>query len=989
MTLNKEQQEAVEYIDGPLLIVAGAGTGKTRVISEKIRFLVKEKKIKAKEILALTYTEKGAQEMDERVSEFLNGHIEPPEISTFHGFCYKVLQNHGLSIGLSGDFKMLTKPEQLLLLYNDFNKLNLKYYKPLANPTSCLKDLLSLFASLKSENITVGEYEREVQRHRSTKVQSEEEKKLLEEKIERISEEAFAYKMYNQILRENNALDYGDIIQLTYNLFNSRESVLAYYQKKFKYILIDEYQDTNIVQNEIIQLLADKHKNICVVGDDDQSIFHFQGASLSNILNFGNIYKGVKKVVLTENYRSGQNILDAAYCLIQTNNPERLEVKSGISKKLKSNSEEAGNIFKVEAVTWENELDYILQGIKNSKKEGLNYKDIAVLFRSHATGEKLLPLLKRNEIPYHVVEGPGLYEQEEIRIIRNIIKFLINPDDSLSLFHLLTLEYFDIDSILIVRLSNFASKNNLSLWTTINNYLSEILGTKQSEKLSLFSAGMEDANGKQISNILKNLEDLIRFQATHSAVQTVYEILYGDFELISLIEKKYEEEVSMKEQKIANLSKFYRRVEKFEYNSKDRTLVHFNEMLEVFIEAGEDPDQESINLDYDAVQLLSMHKSKGLEFDTVFVMGLAIRKFPTANRKNRIAVPEELMKSKIQDTDAHKREERRLMYVSMTRAKQNLHLIYSKTNPGAKREVKPSVFFLEVPDELSEKIIYDKAEISTIQNLFTVQASDIDTFVQANMQVSNLKGSISLSYSNIASYRRCPLQFKYQKIYKIPTEPKAYHQFGRYIHKILENLHHSINQNKTQSLDDMMSYYDKNWYLQSVGLFNEEHKEDYKKQGEEIIRNYYLNNEGSFKKALYLEKRFSFFVGNYKINGAIDRIDPLESSDECEVIDYKTGRPKTEKDLKRDKLAFLQLYIYAIACQDLLNKNATKLTFYYLTDGSKVTISPSPEDLSWAQEVIEETASQIRDNKFEAIPNDFICKICEYNKICPARIKKF
>jgi len=990
IVLNPEQKEAVEYTDGPLLIIAGAGTGKTRVISEKIKYLIKRKGIKASEILAVTYTEKGAMEMEERVGEFIDTRIELPHISTFHGLCFYILQNDGLHIGVSTDFKLLSKAEQLLLIYENFDKLQLDYYKPLSNPTSCLKDLLVLFGNLKSENITVDEYQAlaELSQHKlKDSTVSEEEMRVLEEEVTKIQEEAKAYENYNQILRDNNVLDYGDIIQFTYELFTKRPNILAKYQNKFKYVLVDEYQDTNIVQNEIIKLISDKHKRLCVVGDDDQSVFHFQGASLDNILNFQEVYQDVKKVVLNRNYRSGQKILDASYDLIKNNNPDRLEDMYDISKKLISDGEDKSEINKVICKSWESELEYIAQNIKDLHKEGLPYKEMAVLFRSHKVGSYLLPIFKNYNIPYYVVEGPGLYEQEEIRAIRNMIKFLANPDDSLSLFDVLKQDYFSINFMLLLQLSNLARSRDVSLWKILNNHIKD-LKNSNSDNMSLFDMDLEDDISEGLFTTVDKLKELIAMQAQNSAVHMMYEFLYGKFNYINYIEEKYKDTLSEKEQKIANLSKFYRRVEKFEYSSTDRSLASFDRMLDIFIEAGEDPDQEAVNIDADAVSLLSIHKSKGLEFDTVFLMGLAQRKFPTANRSAKIAIPKELINSTPNTSAKHKQEERRLMYVAMTRAKRKLFLLTSKLSPGSVNEVKPSVFFDEVPDIYCNKIEYTSTNPDKISEIFLVETDKgIDDINKNSLAI--VKKIHNLSYSNIASYRKCPMQFVYQAIYKIPSEPKPYFKFGQYIHRMLEELHKYIKQGKILTEEEFISMYNKKWNLSTVGFESEEHKAEYKKEGERILRSYYKDNKDIWKESLYLEKRFSFFSSNnIKIKGVIDRVDKLEAEDECEIIDYKTGKPKDMKYFKRDKDNCLQLYIYAIACQDQLNINPTKLTFYYLSDGSKIQLEPTPEDLSYAQEVIDDTSKKIKEGLFEADPSEFKCKYCEFNRICKFSAKK-
>jgi len=982
--LNKEQQEAVQYCEGPLLIIAGAGTGKTRVISEKIKYLIKNKGYKPRDILAVTYTEKAASEMEERVSEFLPLSSIPPEINTFHGLCFSIIRNEGLHIGISPDFKLSTTPEQLLLLIDNLSSLKLKHYKPLSNPTGFLSSLLRLFSTFKSENISSDDLKSYI-RSKEDKLDKggidDKDVVILKEDIERRKEELFCYEKYNEILRENNVLDYGDVIMFVYKLFSENKSILKKYQEKYNYILIDEYQDTNIIQNEIIKLLGLGHQKICVVGDDDQSIFRFQGASLSNILEFTTVFPETKKVVLTENYRSGQKILDASYELININNPDRLEERERINKKLVSVNKIEDEIVKVEASSLNSEISYIAQKIKERNRVGVPYSEMAVLYRSHATSELLVPVLKKEQIPFYVMEGVGLYDREEIMEVRNLIKFVVNPDDPISLFQLLRKEKYALDPLFIVRMSRFAEKNNISLWTALNNYLTK--NSKENNNLSLFSAGLDSSQDEKLKQVIEALKKLIELQFEKSAVQVVYEILYGFFGMVAGLETNFQGETIEKEQIIANLAKFYRRVERFELSVKDRSIKYFDKILDTFIEVGEDPEQAEIDINTDCVKLYTIHKAKGLEFDTVFLMGLQTRKFPSDNRGDAIEVPEELIKSPKKTRETHIQEERRLMYVAMTRAKKSLHLIHAKSSPEAKKEIKASIFFNEVNNKYCNVVDYNQEIKLTLSDLHPKDELN-DIIVREDMRLQDLDTIISLSYSNISSFNNCPLKFKYQTIYKIPSEPLAHLKFGQYVHRILEKLHASINQGVVPSEDSFIKLYYSSWNLLNVGFLDQEHVDDYKKEGEKILRKYYQDNKNNFKKAKFLEKRFKITLKNLTVNGVIDRIDLLDD-ESCEIVDYKTGKPKNEKEIRKEECGFLQLYIYAMYCQDELNLIPEKLSYYYLTDGSKVTITPTPEELAFAEEFILRTANEIKKGDFKAKPEKRKCSFCEYRRVCPSK----
>ena len=349
--LNKEQFEAVTQKDGPLLIVAGAGTGKTSVITQKIAWLIEQGCANTDEILALTFTEKAAGEMEERVDKLLPMGYLDLWISTFHSFCERILREEGLVVGLPTDFKLLNTTEGWMLVKKNIDKFNLDYYKPLGNPTKFIHALLNHFSRAKDEVIDPEDYLKYAEKLKldGARIDSAIDEIGTEEDILKTKEIAESYHVYQQLLLENNYLDFGDLINYTLKLFKKRPKVLKKYQEQFKYVLVDEFQDTNWAQYELIKMLASPRNNLTVVGDDDQSIFRFRGASMSNILQFKKDYPKSKNIVLVNNYRNNQNILDLSYDFIKLNNPNRLEVqlkgaKNNLNKKLKANVEGQGNI---------------------------------------------------------------------------------------------------------------------------------------------------------------------------------------------------------------------------------------------------------------------------------------------------------------------------------------------------------------------------------------------------------------------------------------------------------------------------------------------------------------------------------------------------------------------------------------------------------------------------------------------------------------------
>jgi len=327
--LNNEQKEAVLFDKKPLLIIAGAGTGKTNVITRKIAYLISTKKVKPAEILALTFTDKAAAEMEERVDFLIPYGYADVLISTFHSFGDQILRENALQLGLTADFKVLTKAEQIIFFKEHLFKFSLSFYRPLSNPTRYIEAIINLFSRAKDEDVSVEEYLKY-----SERLQREADTSELKEIAEREKEIALCYQRYEDLLLKNNCVDFGNQVYLTLRLLRKHPAVLKEYQQRFKYILIDEFQDTNYSQFQLVNFLSGEEKNITAVADDDQAIYRFRGAAIGNILNFKKAYPDFKEIVLTKNYRSTQKILDSAYRLIQYNNPQRLESREGINKRL-------------------------------------------------------------------------------------------------------------------------------------------------------------------------------------------------------------------------------------------------------------------------------------------------------------------------------------------------------------------------------------------------------------------------------------------------------------------------------------------------------------------------------------------------------------------------------------------------------------------------------------------------------------------------------
>ncbi len=476
--LNKAQKEAVTPKEGPLLRIAGAGTGKTTVITRRIAYLIEKKIAKPSEILALTFTEKAASEMEERVDQLVPYGYTDMWISTFHAFGDRLLRDFSIDLGLPANFKVLTATEQAIFMRQNIYAFDLKYFRPIANPISHISAMLSHFSRLKDELITPEDYlafaESQVSKVSNQPVDQQTDKSadhLTIEDAERTLELANAYQRYNDLMLQAGNLDFGDQIFLAHNLLKNNKKVLKDCQDRFKYILVDEFQDTNFAQNEIVKLLASRDQNITVVGDDDQSIYRFRGASISNILDFNSSYQNAKQVVLNNNYRSTQEILDASYKLIQHNNPDRLEIQNKIDKRLMSpkHGPEPELIY---CTNLSCEADKTVEKIKELKeKHQYGYKEFALLVRANAHAEPFIQSLNIAGIPYIFSGTSGLFSQPEIKMLIAFLKCLVYTDDSLALYQLATSELYNVSHETLAEYYTKAKRHNRSLLQIIDGQL--------------------------------------------------------------------------------------------------------------------------------------------------------------------------------------------------------------------------------------------------------------------------------------------------------------------------------------------------------------------------------------------------------------------------------------------------------------------------------------------------------------------------------------
>jgi DNA helicase-2/ATP-dependent DNA helicase PcrA len=635
--LNPQQRKAVETTEGPLLIMAGAGSGKTRVLTHRIAYLIGAHKVAPWSILAITFTNKAAREMQERVANLVGPSANDIWVSTFHSMCVRILRRDISRIGYTSNFTILDSGDQLSVVRNCMKELNIdtKKFEP--------KAVLAEIGNAKNELVSPQRYESRVGDYFQGIV-------------------AKVYSLYQKKLKHNNSLDFDDLIMKTIDLFKEVPEVLDFYQSKFRYIHVDEYQDTNRAQYLLCQMIADKHKNICVVGDSDQSIYRWRGADISNILNFEQDYPNATVILLEQNYRSTANILNAANKVIANN----------IGRKPKNlwTSKEGGSKVKLYQADSEHEEGYFIAGeIARNVGKGRSYSDHAILYRTNAQSRVIEEILIKSDIPYQIVGGIKFYDRKEIKDILAYLRLISNPDDDISFERIVNVPKRGIGDTTVDKLADAAGRRGISMYALLDEVESLEITGKARNALAEFR------------DMIGHLHRMVDYLSVTELTEQVLSMsgYKAELQRENTIESKA---------RLENIEEFLSVTLDFEKRNEDRSLVAF--LTDLALIADIDTMEEG-EADRGGVVLMTMHSAKGLEFPVVFIVGMEEGVFPHSRA---------LM------DDQELEEERRLAYVGITRAEEELYLSCARTRTlfGRTMMNAPSRFLGEIPEELLEVV---------------------------------------------------------------------------------------------------------------------------------------------------------------------------------------------------------------------------------------------------------------------------------------------
>jgi DNA helicase-2/ATP-dependent DNA helicase PcrA len=959
--LNDAQHEAVTHDAGPLLIVAGAGTGKTTVITRRIAWLIAQRRARPEEILALTFTDKAAAEMEERVDQLVPYGYADVEIATFHAFGDALLRGHSLEAGLKNDFSVLSRAEQVIFLGDRLFELPMARYRPLGDPTRYLQAIITLISRCKDEDIAPDDYARCAARLREAAAAASDDAEA-SDRAEAQVELAATYKKYQSLMSRADRIDFGDQIVLALRLLRERPHVLNVYQRRFKYILVDEFQDTNYAQFELVKLMAARHLNVAVVADDDQSIYKWRGAAISNVVGFLDHYADVKQIVLTRNFRSHQAVLDAAYRLIVHNNPDRLEVRSGIDKHLIAVPGTSGpEPHHLHYETATQEADGVAQMIRERVEQGLwDLSDIAVLVRSNGDADQFLRSFNLRGVPWTFSGNAGLYGRPEVRLLLAFLRAVAHPDDSVSIHYLASSDLYQVPIVDLTRCATHADRKH--------RWLFDVL--REAEQTPELTSELSEEARLSIRHLVA---DLVRYMELGREMPTG-ELLYQFLVDSGWLARMSKAATARDEAEVQNISKFFRRIQDASRALRYDNVRELVKHLDALIDAGEDPAVAEADVETPAVRVLTVHKAKGLEFPVVFMVHLVQGKFPVQRRRDQLELPAELIRDLLPAGDFHLQEERRLFYVGMTRARRELFLT-SARDYGGTRGRKVSQFVLEALDLPKDAARPFKSRaVEELERCAPPPGQDMGA-VPPMTDTEELM----LSHKQVDDYQTCPLKYRYVHQLRVPILRHHTVVYGSTIHAVVEfYLKRRVEGNYT-SLDDLLDEYDRKWLNQ--GFLTWEHQEARKAAGRDALVRFWHQEEAEGTKPTWIEKDFAFSVGNNRVRGRFDRVD--EDLLGATIVDYKTSEVTRQRDADRRVAENLQLKMYALAWREMTGRLPQRVELRFIETHVTGRREPTLTDLDEAAAAVEAAAAGIRRRRFEATPSRQACRYCAYSQICP------
>lgn len=1015
--LNAEQLEAVNHIDGPLVCLAGPGTGKTQIIAMRIANLLKETQMNPQNIMCLTFTESGTVAMRKRLIEIIGHTAYQVKIFTFHGFCNEIISEFPQKFPFKREAHSLDDVEKIEIYNSIFDALTSDSpFWHFYDRYQFRRDVTDAVQKLKKENISIEKFTAIINEEKSfhdknlEKIQlfvsqnarslkesdfdillaeipalkiffqkyditDSKQRTTLKSDIKKYAENlasdipkhfelARIYQAYEEKLKESARYDYEDMILKVIEQLKFDRELLSVYQERFQYILVDEYQDTNGAQNEVVELIGSffESPNIFVVGDDKQSIYKFQGASLENILYFYNRYStSVKLIKLKENYRSTQNILDTASSLISKNESRIENFIPNINVELHSQKGSGAKINLYEFESEQTENFFLAKKIKELIYSGIDPKEIAILYRKNRDAKDLIDLFDRLGVPFQVSSGDDILRNRKILKFLNVLRSVNDLGNSELLMKILFYDFFNFKKLDLAKLSINNHSRKKTLFSLISNQ----------EEL----AKCELTEPERFFEFAEKLASWSSLNANKIFTQT-FDIILKESGFLNQI-------LSMSEsvENLNRINSLFDHVKDLNEKDHNLNLKKFINYIDILTKNEISIKDKILETKKNAVRLMTAHKSKGLEFEHVFIIKCYDKHWGNPRSINKIRLPHGILKTESQTSEEVNEEERRLFYVAITRAKTHLHLSYSKTNNEGK-ELVPSMFINEINPNLIEKISTEEIENEALDRLRTIflEPTPKDNNQDLENYLHTLLDDYQLNVSHLNNYLQCPKIFYYKNLLLVPSAKDKTQSLGTAVHKTLQDLV------KTRESSNLLENFEK--HLKNE-ILNEDDFIETLVHGKKIISEYWNNYAKTFNfnsEVEYNFKKKNVLFEGVPITGQIDKIEIIDTDKRlANIVDYKTGNPKSAK-LKRGEDYWRQIVFYKILCDnceffpykmisgevDFVQKDKETEMF------KKIQVHIDKEDLDILAAQIKDSYAEIKSLDFLKFSPDRYCGDCEW-----------
>ena len=1017
--LNENQKQAVNHPNSPLLVLAGPGSGKTSVITERVIHLVNQG-FKSNEILCLTFSEKAAEEMKQRLEKQID--VTDMEISTFHSFARQILEDNVLDSGIGMSSGVLKRSSQLVWGLKNIDSFDFEHLEVGNNTVEIIESIIDGISTFKDELITPDELDKYINAKLKDTTDEDQMDFLL-----KLKDLAKVYHKYQEFQRGKAVIDFDDMVVQAIQLFKSKQNVLAKYQKKFKHVLVDEFQDNNYAQLELVKQIAQKG-NVTVVGDDDQSIYRFQGAYLTNFQDYTEFYKNSNKITLNQNYRSTQNIVKLASELLQ-NIPHRE------SKNLFSKNEKGEKITVATCKNEAAEVEFVVKTIndligksitrRDNKDTPITYKDIVVLSRRKHEGKKFTKALKAHGIPTTFVGESNIFSSPIIRDLVAFLRITDKPGESgIEITRLM--KSHGITEHNIAKLNQVAKKKARDDDTSIDFVLESMQN----------SQNIDITQPDEVKELCEQLQRVIDLEKNNAVSDIVYKIMMSESDLYK---RTLSQNTLQNKRDQLLLQEIYNISIDYESLNPHGTLGDFIDYLDLMgkfdIELSEGAELEN------AVRVTTIHQSKGKEFPFVFIVDVATNRLPLKYQAKEFFVPNDLskgVKRQEDEKELYKQEERRLFYVAMTRAQNQLFITHSKIYGQNIRETKQSAFldeinykenplvnFVEYESQLGDVILQEEDRIDRLKQeiqdkaIKSLNQMNLKTAIQRIIELAKIKyfqenkstkgfdssivlkiinsddtieaflenkkiplinkEDLHLSASSVKTYKECPLKFKFGSVLNVPSKRKTYFDLGSAVHAVAEHLTKQQKDGIAPTEKLAFDILEKEWNSNAYESKTKE-KQDYE-LAKTMVQTYLDWTKNNPNTPIDVEKKFKIEIGNIPFIGYIDRVE-ITPDGEYEVVDFKTGYDYENKSsIKKD----YQMNIYALGVEHVYGKLPKKASLFYLKHKKLVPYEIDKEQVNEIKSLIEENVNSILSEEFEPTPGYQVCKWCDYQPICDAK----